>query len=137
MEAFEVPTATAKLSEPAALLTPSHIIGKVGSDARKERAANIMNEIVKKREKISWKANSGTLVLNGKEIPGSYFPDIIDYVSNHKPSKNAPPGVTRFLAAMGRADIDPSLVSNAELRRLIPVPQKGFGYRVKWEKISE
>jgi len=133
----EAPMAIAAFAPPESTgFNAGKIIQSVGSDVRKGRAKVILEQIQKNNANISWHPKTGALVLNGKDVPNTYFPDIIDYISNHKPSKNPPAGASRFLQAMWRAKIDPQLVPNTELRNIMKMGevQKGQGIQVKWEK---
>lgn len=96
------------------------ILRGIENETRKDKAEEILKVMIKNRKLISYNPNTEELDLKGINVPGTDISEILDYVTKNNPSKtNKPPGVGRFLQALGEAKADPKLVPNTDLWNLV------------------
>ena len=114
------------------------------SEDRKEKAMKILEKINEHPELISWDPDSEEVSFFGtKKDATTNIGEILDFITKGNPSKtHIPAGASRFFEAMRRAGLDPTLIPNKDLKKLVEpsVSQmKGLGLitknTIQWKKL--
>ena len=105
-------------------------LAQSSSQQRQDRYRTLKEQVQSAdRDVLTYDGKNRELILFGHHIPHTNIDDILNHVSNHKPSDvRKPEGVGLFLEAYGAANLDVGQIANTKLRNIAKaaLPQ-GYG----------